>query len=313
MLWQRLFFGAVLIAALIGLIHADDSLSESAFASTAPTVLQHIGMVRRDGLIVTGVLMTLIVLGTVELHRLFSGAGHAPLFGWPILINLCLAGVPFVVANGPPGDVSALHAADHHHMIVIIVIAFFGTALLTAVRRKTDGANGAMATTMLLVLYPGLLAPFILRLRLYGPPGAAWWLLVFIATVKVCDIGAYFTGLAYGRRKLIPWLSPGKTIEGLAGGVAASILFAMGVYGWASQFADPDSSMRAMFPSLPFAAGFGAVMALIGQAGDLLESLIKRDAGAKDSAAAVPAFGGVMDILDSLLPAAPLAYWMLLQ
>jgi len=313
MLWQRLFFGAILIAALIGLIHADDTISESSFASDAPAVLQHIGIVRCDGLIVTGVLMVLIVLGTLELHRLITTAGHAPLLGWPIGVNIVLLLTPFFATNGPLSDKTAMHVTDHQYTLIFIIVAFFGTALLTAARRKTQGAAGILAATMLLVLYPGLLAPFILRLRLYGPPGAAWWLLIFIATVKICDIGAYFTGMACGRRKLIPWLSPGKTVEGLAGGVALSILFAVGVYGWASQFADPDSSIRAMFPSLPFAAGFGAIMALIGQAGDLLESLIKRDAGAKDSAAAVPAFGGVMDILDSLLPAAPLAYWMLLQ
>ncbi|MFQ5411486.1 MAG: phosphatidate cytidylyltransferase [Phycisphaerae bacterium] len=313
MLWQRLFFGGILIAALVGLIYADDAMSASSFASTAPALLRRVGMVRCDGLIVTGVLTLLVVLGTVELHRLFSAAGHAPLFGWPILANITFVLVPFVAANGLPGGKAALHAADLQYTIVIIVIAFLGAALLTAARRKTPGAVGTLGTTLLLVLYPGLLAPFIVRLRLFGPPGAAWWVLCFIATVKVCDIGAYFSGLAFGRRRLIAWLSLGKTIEGLAGGVVASVLFAVAVSIGIDQFADADTPARGLFPSLFAAAGFGAVMALIGQAGDLFESLIKRDAGVKDSAAAVPAFGGVMDILDSLLPAAPLAYWMLLQ
>ena len=123
---------------------------------------------------------------------------------------------------------------------------------------------------------------------------------LFLVAVKGTDIGAYFTGSFIGKHKLIPWLSPGKTWEGLIGGLAfaagASILVVhlMGIW-------------------LAFwqAAVFGVVVGLAGQFGDLCESLLKRSANLKDSGAAVPEFGGVLDILDSPLLAAPVAYALL--
>ncbi|RPI58417.1 MAG: CDP-archaeol synthase [Planctomycetaceae bacterium] len=128
---------------------------------------------------------------------------------------------------------------------------------------------------------------------------------MFLVAVKCTDIGAYFTGSAIGRHKLIPWLSPGKTWEGLLGGMAA----AAGV----SVLAVWAMDIHIAGSALPFwrAVVFGVVVGLIGQFGDLSESLMKRSVNVKDSGAVVPEFGGVLDILDSPLLAAPAGYLML--
>jgi len=122
---------------------------------------------------------------------------------------------------------------------------------------------------------------------------------------KSMDIGAYFTGRSIGRHKLIPWLSPGKTWEGLFGGVAVAAAVGAG----AASF---SHHARLDFPVLWWhGAVFGAFLGLIGQAGDLLASLLKRDAGMKDYSQRLLGFGGVLDVIDSPLLVAPIAYWCL--
>jgi phosphatidate cytidylyltransferase len=313
MLKHRLLFGALLIAALVGLIFADDWLSGLVAADGLPEMLTRLGLHTCDGPLITVVLLVLVVIGTRELHRLFGAAGHAPLGAWPVLINVGLVLIAFHAGNGPTEDGISRRAADHRHTVEWLTIALLGAALLTARRRKTDHAVSDIATTLLMVLYLGLLPQYIIRLRLGAPGGAAWLLLYFLGTVKVCDIGAYFTGRALGRHKLIPWLSPGKTIEGLAGGVACSVLVAMLVPLLAGAWAEPSSPVGQLFPGPVKTCVFGLLMGLAGQGGDLLESLLKRDARVKDSAKGIPAFGGVLDILDSPLVAAPFACWMLLE
>jgi phosphatidate cytidylyltransferase len=313
MLKHRLLFGAVLIAALVGLFYADDALSGSAWSQNAPTILHSVGIVRCDGLLVAVVLLLLVALGTRELGVLFTSAGNTPLRCWPVLVNVILVLIPFVAANGPVGEGDALHAADASWTMTGLVVAFFGAAVFVAARRRTDGAIAAIGASMLMIVYLGLLPQFILRIRVFGPVGATWLLLYFLAAVKFCDIGAYFTGRAIGRTKLIKWLSPGKTIEGLCGGIAASVAFAVAVPILVANLAGPDSSMHGLFPGLGAAALFGLMMAVMGQAGDLLESLIKRDARVKDSAGVIPAFGGLLDILDSPLLTAPIAYAFLVH
>jgi phosphatidate cytidylyltransferase len=313
MLKHRLLFGALLIAALVGLIYADDRLSGLVAADGMPAMLAGLGLHSCDGAIITFVLLALVVLGSRELHRLFRAAGHAPLSTWPVLINAGLVLIAFHAGNGPMEDGISRQAADHRHTVELLTIALLGAALLTARRRKTDNAVSAIATTLLIVVYLGLLPQYIVRLRLGAPSGAAWLLLYFVGTVKVCDIGAYFTGRAVGRHKLIPWLSPGKTIEGLVGGVACSVLVAMLVPLLAGAWAEPSSPVGQLFPGPAKSGLFGLLMGLAGQGGDLLESLLKRDARVKDSAKGIPAFGGVLDILDSPLVAAPFACWMMLE
>ena len=123
-----------------------------------------------------------------------------------------------------------------------------------------------------------------------------WPLLMFVFVVKSADIGAYTTGSLFGKHKFSPKISPAKTWEGMAGAIAAAMIVAI-------LFAAGCDIMV-----LPLAAVFGFCFAFIGQFGDLAESMIKRDAEQKDSANNVPGFGGILDIIDSPLVAAPFAY-----
>src|SRR5439155_16610219 len=119
---------------------------------------------------------------------------------------------------------------------------------------------------------------------------------------KCADIGAYFTGRSLGRHPMAPVLSPKKTWEGAAGGLVLAALATV--------------LISRLEPSLVpggmgGAAGLGAVLGIAGMLGDLAESLIKRDCGRKDASQVVPGFGGVLDILDSIIFAAPVAYcWL---
>jgi phosphatidate cytidylyltransferase len=121
------------------------------------------------------------------------------------------------------------------------------------------------------------------------------WLLVALAVVWAADTGAYFSGRAFGRRKLAPRISPNKTLEGLAGGMLAGVVVALA----GAALLGTGASM------LPFVALVAFVTVLFSVVGDLFESLLKRHVGAKDSGDLIPGHGGLLDRLDSVLAALP--------
>ncbi|MEN0021134.1 MAG: phosphatidate cytidylyltransferase, partial [Planctomycetota bacterium] len=166
-----------------------------------------------------------------------------------------------------------------------------------------DGTIATAGSALLIFAYPGLAMGCFLAIR---HEHSAWILLWIFATTKSSDIGAYFTGKAIGRRKLIPWLSPGKTWEGLFGGIAfASAVGALGA--WLLQ-----ANLDPQAPSPWIGLLLGAIIAVLGQLGDLAASMFKRDAGVKDSGSRIPGFGGLLDLADSTLIVGVAAYWTLL-
>jgi phosphatidate cytidylyltransferase len=141
---------------------------------------------------------------------------------------------------------------------------------------------------------------FVLAIRRHH---SVWLLLWIVLTTKSSDIGAFATGKAMGRHKLILWLSPGKTWEGLIGGVVLSA--AVGAAGLWVLGHWPSEAVPA-----PWTGAFaGVLFGLTGVVGDLIASLFKRDAGLKDAGQVLPGFGGVLDVLDSALLVAPVAFW----
>jgi phosphatidate cytidylyltransferase len=151
-------------------------------------------------------------------------------------------------------------------------------------------------------VYLGLLFGFLMAIRRHHE---VWIILWVLLVTKSCDTGAYFTGRAIGRHKLIPWLSPGKTWEGLFGGIVlASLMGALGA--WILGRTGVSGS-----PSPLVGVAAGVVFSLIGHAGDLMASVLKRDTGVKDSGSALPGMGGIIDVLDSPLLVFPAAYWLL--
>jgi phosphatidate cytidylyltransferase len=141
--------------------------------------------------------------------------------------------------------------------------------------------------------YTGLLSGFCLAV--YIDFGLVC-MLMYVFVVKGADIGAYAIGMPFGRHKFSPKLSPGKTWEGMAGAAGAAVVIAV---------------LFAVFFNIMIlrqAVIFGLLFAFLGQLGDLAESMIKRDARKKDASNNVPGFGGILDIVDSLLVSAPFSY-----
>jgi phosphatidate cytidylyltransferase len=263
-----------------------------------------------------------VVLGHAaqEIVSLLSATGARPsgntVFGG-ILAILVANWAPHLVAHlsqTPTVSEAAMYdpAAASHVLswplwafVAVVMAAFIGQSA------QFDRPGGTMATiagTVLAVAYVGLLGSFILQFRwLDGPYHGVIPLAALVATAKGSDTGAYTLGRLAGRHKLWPRLSPNKTIEGALGGLVFGIAAALLVFGAA----------RLLFhvPTLgwPEAAGFGLVVGSAAQLGDLMESMIKRDCARKDASATLPGFGGVLDVLDSLLFAGPVAYgdWLL--
>jgi len=141
----------------------------------------------------------------------------------------------------------------------------------------------------------------LLQIRWSAGADAGLGLAMAVFVPKAGDIGAYTAGRLFGRHKMTPALSPKKTWEGFAGGLVASVLVAfIPAYFFTTPHVVDNTAL--------FALGFGLTVGLAAVAGDLAESLLKRDAGLKDAGSAVPGFGGVLDVLDSVLVAAPVAY-----
>ncbi len=164
------------------------------------------------------------------------------------------------------------------------------------------------------IVYIGGLLGFFVQLRLLpvgGDVAHGGMLALFsmIAVVKFTDIGAYFAGKKWGRHKMAPVISPGKTWEGAAGGLTLGVVMAIFTLGPLARMAGL-STERDWLPWLGGAVVYGVVVSVAGMIGDLAESLLKRDAGMKDSSTWLPGFGGVLDLLDSLLLAAPVAYFL---
>lgn len=165
-----------------------------------------------------------------------------------------------------------------------------------------------LALSTFAVLYAGGLMSFLVALRLVG--GGQWGMVALVslvAVVKLSDIGQYTAGRLFGRHKLAPVISPGKTWEGAIGGLVGALAGAW-LTVWLVRELTTTDSFASHTRSIVALVVYAIVVAIVGILGDLAESLIKRDAGVKDSSSWLPGFGGVMDLLDSLLLAAPVAY-----
>jgi phosphatidate cytidylyltransferase len=320
---QRISYGALAISVLLVIIAGD-----AAVAQRWPEFGPVLGSLVRRGSLIPLAVAGLMLAGAIEFLRLMRAVGLRPHGRWAVLMVLTLNLSPWLLAGfGSVGTQVSVEGVTLH--LAWLVLAVVGIALLQAFRGACPGAIRDVGATLLVVTYCGFLPSFMVLLRCdEGLPleQGAWWILLFVAVTKVSDIGAYFTGTAIGRHKLVPRLSPGKTVEGFCGGVAASVLVGWlfwrmaqaGVSG-PEEMLSPETyrpatdSIRATFRSLNVTqiTVFSAVMSVVGQLGDLLESAFKRAASEKDSATLIPSFGGVLDLVDSPVLAAPVAWFLL--
>ena len=281
-------FGPVLIALLIGAVWLDVVLEA------------------RTGLagIVILPILAIAVLGAVQeiapiMRSLQTRASRR-------VLSVC-ALLGLAACTLTPGDLTGQTS-------VAIIASAGGISMFTAMlfysrKRTTEGVVLATGVALICFVYLGLMAGFLFLIRReFG----AWELLATLLITKSYDIGAFSVGSAIGRHKLIPWLSPGKTWEGLFGGLVVSSLVAVGVWALGRSMLDTTDNIALL--NIPWweAGLIGTLLGLVGQGGDLIASMFKRDAGVKDYSKVLPGFGGIMDVLDSPLLVAPVAFWLFL-
>jgi len=258
------------------------------------------------------------LLATSELLRLFAARGMTPL-PWAMYLGNTLV----ILSNWAPHAWGQFGHADN---TTLGPLAWPAVALAAAVllifsgeMLRYTGPHGIterLALALFAVVYVGFCLSFIIALRFLGPRGGApgaWGLPALaslILVVKLGDTGAYTVGRLVGRHKMAPLLSPGKTIEGAVGGLAFSCLGAWFALEWLLPAMSDATTRNAVTSAGPWWGWivYGLLVGAAGMLGDLAESLLKRDAGLKDSSAWMPGFGGVLDIIDSLLLAAPIAW-----
>ena len=264
------------------------------------------------GLWLLGTVMTLVILGQREFYRMIEDKGAHPLvsFGMAAAMALCL--VQYV---GTDYQANLLMTAT----LLVVLVAQLGKAEITEALASVSG-------TFFGVFYVGWLLSHAIPLRdfyaavtfRYGAvtaasigisPDCGIFLLFFtLFVVVLCDAGAYFGGRAYGKHKLARAISPGKSVEGAVAGVIGGLVGAVVC----------KSGFDLFWPGLSaslswYAAGVLALLlAAAGIVGDLIESLLKRDAKVKDTGHLLPGTGGVLDRIDSFLLAIPVMYYAML-
>jgi len=291
---NRLKFGSMMLVALFSLLWLDYKAQE--WTTTSPDGKYPYGI---GGIGLCVLLLIIMPIAVAELATLFAAEAVRP------RRVIAAVGSGLFIIHAFLTQFHWFKPIAASTLALLVVFIMLGTALRWGMMKKTQDAIHVMAGTVLASLYLGGLSWFFVALRVkhstYGDgspkfDGSTMVLLMILLVVKFTDIGAYFGGRTFGKHKLIPWLSPGKTWEGLFFGLlTASLMGAL-------------CAPRVSHLTWGKAMIFGAVIGGIGQLGDLLESMMKRDAEVKDSGSLVPGFGGVLDIIDSPLLAAPFAY-----
>ncbi|HLB73010.1 MAG TPA: phosphatidate cytidylyltransferase [Sedimentisphaerales bacterium] len=277
MIKHRLLFGALMIAAFGSVVILDGLLDGSLTASAPDKPVQGTVLCILIAALALPAQLELAKLAAARNVRIFAPFGAvasillATTWYWPQLTDI----------------------SQSLYLAVVLALVLAGLLLHQQICCGTTGVIVNCGASLFGICYLGLLSGFVLAIRIdFG----LWPLLMFVGVIKCADIGAWSVGKMFGRHKFSPRISPGKTWEGMGGAVVAGTLAAV---------------LFATFCDImvwPAALIFGVCFAFIGQLGDLAESMIKRDAQQKDSANKVPGFGGILDIIDSPLLAAPLAY-----
>ncbi len=250
-----------------------------------------------------------IVLG--ELYGICRSAGETPFSTFGIGMAVVLAILHWLTLPKPGSRFVGDLSAGDDLLWGGLVLAVIGAMFLQATKRDNDRAVPSISVTLFGLLYVWLTTAFLLRIRHMGGGGViggSGWneigigcFVGCVAVSKMSDVGGFLFGNLFGRRRLIPRISPGKSWEGAIGGVACSVLAALACR-------HPSVGFLPFF-DVAGAILFGIVVGVVALCGDLGESLLKRGVGVKDAGNLVPGFGGFMDVVDSILPAAPVSYF----
>jgi len=274
MLKHRLIFGALMTLAFVGIVLLDGWFDGS--LTTSPADDKNV-----RGTLVVVLVALLMIPGLFELSKLAAAKDIKILLPISIPVSMLLSAGSYRLFF--PLTFSPL-------FLVFSVMAFF---LYHRLRYGISGVFANCGAACFSILYLGLLSMFIPAVRIDFGPGH---LLMFVFVVKCSDIGAYTFGRLFGKHKFSPVISPKKTWEGMAGAVVFAVVVAVA-------FAVSCDIMTWWLGAI-----FGVAFAFLGQLGDLAESMLKRDAEIKDSSNSVPGFGGILDVVDSVLITAPFGW-----
>jgi phosphatidate cytidylyltransferase len=266
----------------------------------------------QGGLWVLGTVVVVVLLTQRELYGLLEDKGARPVVGFGLAAGAALPVVAYI--------------GNEYHATVLMTMALIAVMIAQLRRRQVTEAMASISGTFFGVFYVGWLLSHVIPLRFFTErivedegietaarlglvPQSGAFLLVYALTVVVlCDAGAYFAGRAYGKRKLAPSISPSKTVEGAIGGLL------LGTVGGAAMKMIFDVLWPGLSDVLSWTLvfAFGPLVAAAGMVGDLVESLLKRDAQVKDAGAMLPGMGGFLDRLDSILLGVPVMYYLML-
>jgi phosphatidate cytidylyltransferase len=236
-----------------------------------------------------------LILGLYEFYVLARKKGMKPDVAAGFLGGAALFTIFYFATPDPMQS-----RLDAQTIVLALIVLTAGTLIAAMLRGAPfDNLITASGATILGVLYVVFLGGHLVALRTgFEQKLSAHLLSFFFLVLMGADTGAYYVGRAVGKRKLAPKISPGKTWEGVVGGMVAALALATAAHFW-------------FFKELPlkWTLPLAAVMTVLGILGDLTESALKRGAGAKDAAKILPGHGGALDRLDSLLFNAPLIYY----
>ncbi len=293
-------------------------LAMAAFAAGAVVADWYIGL----DICFHVIVIAITIKGLLEFYEMCESSRTAPFRGFGIGLAVALVFFHWVATpgtlswfadhvSGKLGQLEALLVGDEL-VLLGLVVAVLGSMWLQATKRDNDRTFEAISTTLFGIFYIWFLASFLVKLRHLGSDGVLgsdlWnrsgtgYLASCIAVSKVTDAGGYLVGRKIGRHKMIPRISPNKSYEGLVAGLAMSVGMAFLLWHLKVLWLGPAWAV----------ALFGFLVGGMGTMGDLAESLLKRGSGRKDAGDLVPGFGGVLDVVDSLLLSAPVAYLLLL-
>lgn len=224
---------------------------------------------------------------------------------WPLFLAI-LSGAGMLLlasqwlAPSPAAWSMQLQTVLNRRLLPIVALAWVVFATALVLQGQSQRRSGGVWLSLFGIA--AVLAVWLALAQMFVQRGA-WFLVSLMALIWFADIAAYFTGKAFGRHKLAPRVSPGKTWEGAAGGVLAATAWVLLSAYWPGSFGD------ALMQRWPWwvAALIAIFLAALSIVGDLFESLLKRRAGVKDSSRLLPGHGGVYDRIDALLPVAPIA------
>ena len=287
----RITLGSVLIAVTLALVFGDLAIDRATGLTIAPVFW----------IVLTAVLL----VGCWEFFRMLRLRGFPYRPGVAVAFVVLMIAAAWVEIRRPCGLPQWLDVRGLELYLLLVLGLVFAAFVSYIITIERTGGNMARAMTgvgwtVLVVLTLGVPGVFLAKVRFLSadPVEGCLYLLLALGTVKGSDIGAYAVGSTLGRHKLVPTLSPKKTWEGLAGALVGGTVAAVAIGCLWGRFTWPQMLV------------FGVAVSIAAVLGDLGESLIKRACGVKDSGP-LPGFGGALDILDSVLGGAPVAYLVL--